>query len=241
MKTSNIKDLLQKLYDRKVTPGEALDSLKFLPFQDMGFAMVDSHRELRKGFPEVVYAKGKTTEEVLEITKTLASKFPNVLITRANADIYRVVHETIPESEFYSRSGVISIHREKMDLGTGNILVVSAGTSDIPVAEEAYVTASIMGNRVTSTHDVGIAGIHRLLAIKDQLLSARVIIVVAGMEGALPSVIAGLVDKPVIGVPTSVGYGTSFGGIAALLAMLNACASGVAVVNIDNGFGAGYL
>jgi len=240
MNSHDLQILLQKLYDRETSPELALESLKYLPFENIGFAKVDSHRYLRKGFPEVIYGQGKTVEQVLEITKSLASKFPNILITRGQLEMYTAIKPLYPETRFYPSSRVITIHREKHDQGMGKILVISAGTSDIPVAEEASVTAEIMGNRVSNIYDVGVAGIHRLVSLKDELAETRVLIVVAGMEGALPSVIGGIVDKPIIAVPTSVGYGASFGGLSALLGMLNSCASGVVVVNIDNGFGAGY-
>ena len=207
----------------------------------MGFAKIDYHRELRQGFPEVIYCAGKTTEQVITIFQYLAQKCEgNLLATRADRDVYEAIAAKFPEVQYHDIARLIVLRRGKQDF-RGHILVISAGTSDLPVAEEAALTAEVMGNRVERLYDTGVAGIHRLLDRMDKLQSARVLIVVAGMEGALASVVGGLVDKPVIAVPTSVGYGASFGGVSALLSMLNSCASGVGVVNIDNGFGAGYL
>jgi NCAIR mutase (PurE)-related protein len=214
-----------------------------MPYEDLGFAKIDHHRGLRQGFPEVVYAKGKTPQQVVAIVRGILrpGTTQNVLITRADAGIFRAIRRLNRHAEFHILSGAISIRRNRNLVGKGTILVVAAGTSDIPVAEEAAVTAEIMGNRVESVYDVGVAGLHRLLDHRERIAVARVIVCVAGMEGALPSVVAGLVAVPVIAVPTSVGYGASFGGLAALLAMLNSCASNVCVVNIDNGFGGGYV
>jgi NCAIR mutase (PurE)-related protein len=216
--------------------------LKSLPFEDLGFTRIDHHRSLRKGFPEVIWGEGKTSGQILSIIKQLKRKGQNILITRLEEKKAKAIRKVFPKSQYYPISKVLTYltHSVKSE-GKGKILVITAGTTDIPVAEEALVTARFMGNRVEAIYDVGVAGIHRLLSERQRLEGARVLIVVAGMEGALPSVVGGLVDRPVIAVPTSVGYGTSFGGITALLAMLNSCASGVAVVNIDNGFGAGYM
>jgi NCAIR mutase (PurE)-related protein len=216
--------------------------LKSLPFEDLGHSKVDHHRTLRKGFPEVIWGEGKTAEQILSIMKGLKEKGQNILITRLEEKKAERIRRVFPKSSYYPLSKVLTFltHPVKQE-GKGTILVVTAGTTDIPVAEEAAVTAEMMGNHVETIHDVGVAGIHRLFSQKKRLDEARVLIVAAGMEGALPSVVGGLVDKPVIAVPTSVGYGASFGGIAALLAMLNSCASGVAVMNINNGFGAGYI
>lgn len=243
---SEIQKLLEAVRDAKLKPDQALQRLKHLPFEDLGFAKVDHHRALRQGFAEVIFAKGKTPQQVAEIVRAMLQKKDsrqNILVTRADAKIFSAVKKANRKSaraaKFHPLSGVITIERSREITGKGLILVVSAGTSDIPVAEEALLTARMMGNRVDSLYDVGVAGIHRLLEHREsKLAQARVIICVAGMEGALPSVVGGLVAAPVIAVPTSVGYGASFGGVAALLGMLNSCASNVTVVNIDNGFGA---
>ena len=242
MNIRKLKDLLKKFRSEKMSMEETLAALKSLPFEDLGFARVDHHRSLRKGFPEVIWGEGKTSGEILSIMTQLKGKGQNVLITRLESRKARSVRKVFPKSQYHPRSKVLTdfTHPVKAS-GKGTILVVTAGTTDIPVAEEAALTAQFMGNRVETLYDVGVAGIHRLLSARDRLERARVLIVVAGMEGALPSVVGGLVDRPVIAVPTSVGYGASFGGITALLAMLNSCASGVAVVNIDNGFGAGCV
>jgi len=208
-------------------------------YEDLGFAAVDVERVRRRGYPEVIFCQGKATDHIVEIARNLAKHHTNVLATRASAEVFNAVKTELPDSMYYERARIIVIRPSDMARRPG-ILVVSAGTSDIPVAEEAAVTAEYMGNQVDRMYDVGVAGIHRLLSQTERLRCARVIIAVAGMEGALPSVVAGLTSKPVIAVPTSVGYGAHFGGLAPLLAMLNSCASGITVVNIDNGFGAGY-
>ena len=245
MKESELYQLLDLVRLGALPPDHALTRLKNLPFEDLGFAKVDHHRALRQGYAEVVFAKGKTPQQVAEIAKAMLrakGSRQNVLITRADAPTFaavrRVAGSAKRDAKFHPLSGVITIQRNREITGKGQIVVVSAGTSDIPVAEEALLTAQIMGNRVEHLYDVGVAGIHRLLEHREKLTLARVIICVAGMEGALPSVVGGLVAVPVIAVPTSVGYGASFGGVAALLGMLNSCASNVTVVNIDNGFGA---
>jgi NCAIR mutase (PurE)-related protein len=242
MEIRKLESLLKSVKSGKMSIDDAISQLKALPFKDLGFAKVDHHRSLRKGFPEVVWGEGKTSEQILSIMKQLRSRGENILITRLEERKAKAIQKTFPKSRYYPRSKVLThlTHSVKSE-GKGVILVITAGTTDIPVAEEAALTAQFMGNRVETLYDVGVAGIHRLLSEREKLEKARILIVVAGMEGALPSVVGGLVDRPVIAVPTSVGYGTSFGGIAALLAMLNSCASGVAVVNIDNGFGAGYM
>jgi NCAIR mutase (PurE)-related protein len=242
MNIRKLEDLLKKVKRGKTSLDEALVQLKSLPFEDLGFTRIDHHRSLRKGFPEVIWGEGKTSGQITSIMKQLKGKSQNILITRLEEKKARAIRKVFPKSRYYPRSKVLTYltHPVKSE-GKGTILIVTAGTTDIPVAEEAAVTAQFMGNHVETLYDVGVAGIHRLLSEKEKLEVARVLIVVAGMEGALPSVVGGLVDRPVIAVPTSVGYGTSFGGITALLAMLNSCASGVAVVNIDNGFGAGYM
>lgn len=240
MNEETIRLLLQKIKHEELSIEEGIESLKILPFEDLGFAKVDYHRNLRQGFAEVIYCAGKTIEQVVMIEERLSEQDGgNILATRATPEMYDAVLERIPDAEYHSLARTIMIRRGKQE-ERGNILVLCAGTSDIPVAEEAAITAEMMGNHVERVYDTGVAGIHRLLNQTKKLRHARVNIVVAGMEGALASVVGGLVDKPVIAVPTSVGYGASFGGLAALLAMLNSCASGVSVVNIDNGFGAGY-
>ena len=246
MNQSDLLKILESVKAGELAPAKAIERLKHLPFEDIGFAKVDHHRALRQGFAEVILGKGKTPQQVAEIVRAMLRKKDsrhNILVTRADAKIYSVVKKTNGKTaraaKFHPVSGVITIERSQEITGKGTILVVSAGTSDIPVAEEALLTARMMGNRAEPLYDVGVAGIHRLLEHREsKLAQARVIICVAGMEGALPSVVGGLVGVPVIAVPTSVGYGASFGGIAALLGMLNSCASNVTVVNIDNGFGA---
>jgi NCAIR mutase (PurE)-related protein len=225
-----------------------MEQLKHLPFEDLDFAKVDHHRTLRQGFAEVVFGKGKTPQQAAEIVKAMLRRAPqrqNILVTRADKKMFAAVKRAAGKNQsgvkFHTLSGAITIQRNNEISGKGTIVVVSAGTSDIPVAEEAVLTARLMGNRVEHLYDVGVAGIHRLLANREALTKARVVIVCAGMEGALPSVVGGLVGVPVIAVPTSIGYGASFEGLAALLGMLNSCASNVSVVNIDNGFGAGYV
>lgn len=223
------------------TPVEqALEKIKDLPYEDIGFAKIDHHRHLRQGFPEVIFGQGKTPLQIAAIMEKLSQREKNVLATRASAEAYEQVRKVVPTAEYYPEAKVIILQQDKNQPKKGLVLVVTAGTSDIPIAQEAALTAEIMGSRVETVYDVGVAGIHRLLDQTDKLRKANVLIVVAGMEGALASVVGGLVDKPVIAVPTSIGYGASFQGLAALLSMLNSCASGVSVVNIDNGFGAGY-
>jgi NCAIR mutase (PurE)-related protein len=221
----------------------AMERLRHMPFEDLGFAKVDHHRALRHGIPEVVFGPGKTPDQVSAIVASLLSdaRAKNVLITRASAETAVRISSEHPDAERFAASGAIRIWRDRTVLGKGKIAVVCAGTSDLPVAEEAQITAEVMGNEVDAVHDIGVAGIHRLMQNRERLTAARVVIVCAGMEGALPSVVGGLVAVPVIAVPTSVGYGASFQGLAALLGMLNSCASNVTVVNIDNGFGAGYV
>ena len=220
---------------------DAMERLRHLPYEDLGYAKIDHHRSLRQGFPEVIFARGKDPEQVEGIVRRMLAQRHNILITRGDEALFERIRTLDRRAEYHRLSGAIVIRRERKIRGKGKILVVCAGTSDIPVAEEALVTAETMGNSVQSLHDVGVAGIHRLLGESRFLREARVIVCVAGMEGALPSVVAGLVGVPVIAVPTSVGYGASFRGLAALLGMLNSCSPNVCVVNIDNGFGAGYL
>ncbi len=241
MTEEEITKMLEQVRSKKLSIDDAVDRLRNLPYENIGYARVDHHRSLRQGFPEVIFARGKAPEHVAGIVERMLQNHHNILITRGDADLYERIKGLDRRMKFHSLSGAISIRRDRKIRGKGKILVVSAGTSDIPVAEEAQVTAEVMGNRVEVIYDVGVANIHRILGESKQLRSARVIIVAAGMEGALPSVVAGMVSVPVIAVPTSIGYGASLGGIAALLGMLNSCASNVATVNIDNGFGAGYL
>jgi hypothetical protein len=237
----SILKLLRQVRAGKLSPDAAVERLRHLPFEDMGFAKLDHHRRLRTGMPEVVLAQGKTPRQVAGIFVRLARRGGNVLATRATPAHFAEVRKKVRKAEFREAARAIVLMQDPARHGKGKIAVVSAGTSDIPVAEEAVVTAETMGNEVEHFYDVGVAGIHRLLAHRAALARARVIIVCAGMEGALPSVVGGLVSVPVIAVPTSVGYGASFDGLAALLGMLNSCASNVSVVNIDNGFGAGYV
>ncbi len=241
MNADQIKKLFQDVKRGKLSPDEAVQRLQHLPFEDLGFAKVDHHRAVRVGMPEVIFSQGKTASQVASIFERLAQKKTNVLATRATEEQFESVRGLVPKAAFRALARCITLRQDKKKYGKGKIVVVSAGTSDIPVAEEAVVTAEIMGNEVQHVYDVGVAGIHRLLASRTVLTEARVVVVCAGMEGALPSVVGGLVGVPVIAVPTSVGYGSSFEGLAALLGMLNSCASNVSVVNIDNGFGAGYV
>jgi NCAIR mutase (PurE)-related protein len=240
MNPNRVTELLRQVRDRRLTVEGAVRQLKSLAIHDLEFARVDGHRSLRKGFPEVIYCEGKTPAQVVAIAKKILQHNDTLLATRAGKDTYRAVKRAFPAARYHQAARAITVEHRPLPKRPGTIAVLCAGTTDIPVAEEAAVTAEIMGNRVKKFYDVGVAGLHRLLALNDELLDANVLIVVAGMEGALPSVVGGLVDKPVIAVPTSVGYGASFGGIAALLAMLNSCAAGVTVVNINNGFGAGH-
>jgi NCAIR mutase (PurE)-related protein len=240
MTIKEIEKLLNKVREGTISVDEALEVLRSFPYTDLGFAKIDHHREIRTGFPEIVYCAGKTTEQVREIFRVMIEKENNVFGTRANKDMYDAVRNISPEAVYYAEARIISVQKKKPDTPKSKIAVITAGTSDIPVAEEAAVTAELLGNNVIRIYDAGVAGIHRLVDKLPEIRSCRVIIVIAGMEGALASVVGGLVDKPVIAVPTSVGYGASFGGISALLAMLTSCSSGVTVVNIDNGFGAGF-
>ena len=241
MDQEQLRGLLEAVRSGAVDIDAAVDRMRHLPFEDLGYAKLDHHRALRHGLTEVIFGKGKTPQQVAGIAARLLDKSANLLITRANESIASGLREQYPEAEYFPLSGAIRIWRDRTMRGKGKLAVICAGTSDIPVAEEARVTAEVMGNEVDSIYDVGVAGIHRLLANSERLGEARVVVVAAGMEGALPSVVGGLVSVPVIAVPTSVGYGASFQGVAALLGMLNSCASNVTVVNIDNGFGAGYV
>lgn len=240
MKKEQLVNILQQVAEGSLAPTLAFEQLQEFADQGLPYAKLDYQRELRRGFPEVVYAQGKTAEQVLGILKALAEKSKsNILATRCSRQLWQEIAADLPEAQYYEEAQLICIEQQKPQ-NEGLVAVLCAGTSDLQIAEEAALTAYFMGNKVQRFYDVGVAGIHRLLGICDQLKKARVLVVVAGMEGALPSVVAGLLDKPVIAVPTSVGYGASFQGVAALLGMLNSCSSGVTVVNIDNGFGAGY-
>ena len=239
MEIEKLRALLEEVKGGEIAVDAALHSLRTLPFEDLGFSKIDHHRQLRTGFPEVIFCQGKTVEHVKQISERILAAGHPLLATRATPDMYEAVQGIQPAARYNALGRTISVSQSEAE-GAPGILVVSAGTSDLPVAEEAAETVQMMGNSPERLYDVGVAGLHRLLSNHEKLLTARVIIVVAGMEGALPSVVGGLVDCPVIAVPTSIGYGASFGGLAALLGMLNSCASGVTVVNIDNGFGAGY-
>lgn len=241
MNKKTLKTLLENIRDGKIDVETGIDRLRNLSHIDLGCATLDTHRELRVGHPEVIFCQGKTITQIKTIIQAMMTDDANILATRAGEDVYAAVKEICPAALYNPLARTITVKRKKSRPSKNYIAVVTAGTSDLPVAEEAAVTAEIFGNRVERVVDVGVAGVHRLLNKLDVIRGARVIVVVAGMEGALPSVVAGLVDKPVIAVPTSVGYGASFNGLAALLAMLNSCAGGVSVVNIDNGFGAGYM
>jgi hypothetical protein len=241
MTEEQIRKLLEAYKTGGISTDDALHRLQALPFEDLGFANIDHHRTLRQGFPEVIFGSGKTVEQVGRIVESMYKHDHNILITRTTAAHFDRVRQIAPEAEFHEGARTIAIVKERRVQGKGTVMVVSAGTSDMPVAEEAVVTLRIMGNDVDSLYDVGVSGLHRLLDRRERLAKARVIVVVAGMEGALPSVVGGLVAVPVIAVPTSIGYGASFNGVAALLAMLNSCASNVTVVNIDNGYGAAVV
>lgn len=241
MDRAQIEALLNEVSTGRTPVSQALERLRDLPFEEMGFAKLDHHRALRTGMPEVIFAAGKTTAQVAEIFARMAHAGGNVLATRVTPEMFAAVQAAEPRAEFHPTARAISLTQTSAVAGKGTIAVICAGTSDLPVAEEAAVTARLMGNTVELIADVGVAGIHRLLAQKTALQSARVLIICAGMEGALPTVVGGLVNAPVIAVPTSVGYGASFGGVAALLGMLNTCSPNVSVVNIDNGFGAACI
>ncbi len=238
---SLLEEVLDKVQKGKLSPNKALNILKDYPYQDLAFAKIDHHRELRKGYPEIIYGLGKTDEQIIKIAQEIIKKGSNLLITKINEETFKNVKKKIPAAQFNPLARTIHLIKKKPTPGKGKIMIITAGTSDIPVAEEAAVTCETLGNEIDKVYDVGVAGLHRFFGEYEKIKQARVIITVAGMEGALPSVVAGVVDIPVIAVPTSVGYGASMKGLAALLAMLNSCPGGVGVVNIDNGFGAGYL
>lgn len=241
MNADELKKLLEQIRAGELTIENALEKLKYLPFQDLGHTKLDNHRELRQGYPEVIFCEGKTIEQVLNIFHSMAEKGNNLLGTRAGEEMFLAIKKSYPAASYHDLARTITLKQKEFDAPSTYISIVTAGTSDIPVAEEAAITAEFYSNRVERFYDIGVAGIHRIQGNIEKIAGAKVIVVVAGMEGALPSVIGGLVDKPVIAVPTSVGYGAAFNGIAALLGMLTSCASGISVVNIDNGFGAGYL
>ncbi len=238
---SQLEEILNKVHQGKLSPKDALQTLKDYPYQDLSFAKIDHQREVMKGLPEIIFGLGKTDSQMVVIAKEIIKKGNNLLITKVEKSSYEKIKKKIPQVLYNPQAKAVYLKKKKNPRGKGKIMIMTAGTSDIPVAEEAYVTADILGNEVEKIYDVGVAGLHRVLGEYEKIKQARVIIVVAGMEGALPSVVAGLAKIPIIAVPTSVGYGASFKGIAALLAMLNSCPGGVAVVNIDNGFGAAYL
>lgn len=238
---SLLEDVLSKVHQGKMAPEEALHILRGYPYQDLSFAKIDHQRELRKGYPEIIYGPGKTTGQITRIAQEILKKGSNLLITRAEPEVYRHLRKKIPGVKYNRMGKVVYLKQQKPAEGKGKIVIITAGTSDIPVAEEAAVICELLGNETVRIYDVGVAGLHRFFGEYEKIEQARIIITVAGMEGALPSVVAGLVRVPIIAVPTSVGYGASMKGLAALLAMLNSCPGGVGVVNIDNGFGAGYL
>ena len=240
MANDRLKEILSGVKTGRLDIKQALEKLKILPYEDINFARIDHHRHLRQGMAEVIFCEGKTIKQIVEITRRILKSGNNILATRANKKIFTKIRALDNRAYYYEASRVIVIQQYQQQL-IGKIVIVSAGTADIPVAEEAKITAEVLGSKVNTIYDVGVAGVHRLLGAKEELFSGKVIVVVAGMDGALASVVGGIVDKPVIAVPTSVGYGANFGGLAPLLTMLNSCAAGVSVVNIDNGFGAGYI
>jgi NCAIR mutase (PurE)-related protein len=240
MDKTHLRKLLSHVQSGDLNVEEALERLRHLAYEDLGFAKVDHHRALRQGFPEVIYCPGKTVEQIVAIAETMATTTSNVLATRATPDVFAALNHIFPDAQYHEQARAVVVRRDTTERGLGMVLVVAAGTADLAVAEEAALTAEVMGSQVERLYDVGVAGIHRLFHNHELITAANVLVVVAGMEGALASVVGGLVDKPVIAVPTSVGYGANFGGLSALLTMLNTCATGVSVVNIDNGFGGGY-
>jgi NCAIR mutase (PurE)-related protein len=240
MNAIEVEKLLQDVKKGDTSVEKALEILKNFPYTDLGFARIDHHREMRTGYPEIIYCAGKSVEQVREIFRVMSEKEHNVIGTRANQEMYEAVKSILPDVVFYAIARIISLQKRKPKTPDSRIAIITAGTSDMPVAEEAAITAELLGNNVLRIYDAGVAGIHRLVDKLPEIRNCRVVIVIAGMEGALASVVGGLVDKPVIAVPTSVGYGANFGGISALLAMLTSCSTGVTVVNIDNGFGAGF-
>jgi NCAIR mutase (PurE)-related protein len=240
MTIKELEHLLEQVKTGKKSVNDALESLKYFPYSDLGFARIDHQREIRTGYPEILYCAGKTIEQVKEIFRIMSERENNIFGTRADEKMFKAVKSILPKTQFYKEARIISLKKKESEVPDTKIAVITAGTSDIPVAEEAAVTAELLGNKVVRIYDAGVAGIHRLVDKLPEIRSCRVVVVIAGMEGALASVVGGLIDKPVIAVPTSIGYGANFGGVSALLAMLTSCSSGVTVVNIDNGFGAGF-
>lgn len=240
MNVKEVEKLLNDVKSGETSVDKAMEVLKNFPYTDLGFARIDHHREMRTGYPEIIYCAGKSVEQVKEIVRVMTERENNVIGTRANQEMFDAVKSIISSAVYYPMARIISVQKKKPETPDSSIAVITAGTSDMPVAEEAAITAELLGNKVVRIYDAGVAGIHRLVDKLPEIRSCRVVIVIAGMEGALASVVGGLVDKPVIAVPTSVGYGANFGGISALLAMLTSCSTGVTVVNIDNGFGAGF-
>lgn len=240
MNVKEVEKLLNDVKNGETSVDKAMEVLKNFPYTDLGFARIDHHREMRTGYPEIIYCAGKTVEQVKEIVRVMSERENNVIGTRANQEMFEAVKSIIPSAVYYPMARIISVQKKKPETPESSIAIITAGTSDMPVAEEAAITAELLGNKVIRIYDAGVAGIHRLVDKLPEIRSCRVVVVIAGMEGALASVVGGLVDKPVIAVPTSVGYGANFGGISALLAMLTSCSTGVTVVNIDNGFGAGF-
>jgi pyridinium-3,5-biscarboxylic acid mononucleotide synthase len=240
MNIKEVEKLLNDVRSGEKSVDQALEALRNFPYTDLGFARIDHHREIRTGYPEIVYCAGKSVRQVREIFRVMSERENNIIGTRANQEMFEAVSEILPETIFYTDARIISLQKKKPEMPESSIAIITAGTSDIPIAEEAAITAELLGNNVLRIYDAGVAGIHRLVDKLPEIRSCRVIVVIAGMEGALASVVGGLVDKPVIAVPTSVGYGANFGGVSALLAMLTSCSAGVTVVNIDNGFGAGF-
>lgn len=238
---NRLEDILNQVSKGELSPEEAFKILKDYPYQDLGFAKIDHHRELRRGFPEIVFGPGKTEEQLIKIAEEILDKGSNLLITKVNSSVFEKIKKKVPKVRYNSLAKAVYLLQRKAPPGKGKIVIITAGTSDMAVAEEALVTCDVLGNETERIYDVGVAGIHRLFGELEKITKARVIIAIAGMEGALPSVVAGMTKAPIIAVPTSVGYGASLKGVAALLAMLNSCPGGVAVVNIDNGFGAAYL
>ena len=238
---NKLQEILNKVFSRELSPEQAFRFLKDYPYQDLDFVKIDHHRELRRGFPEIIYGPGKTEEQLIKIASEIINKGSNLLITKAEPEIFQKIKNKMPRIQYNSLGKTVYSIQQPPPPGKGKIVIITAGTSDISIAEEAAVTCHILGNKIEKIYDVGVAGIHRLFGELDKIKKARVVITIAGMEGALPSVVAGLINIPLIAVPTSIGYGASLNGIAALLAMLNSCPGGVAVVNIDNGFGAAYM
>lgn len=241
MSPEEIKKLLQEVSQGRISPDEAYQTLRDMPYRDLGFAKIDNHREMRTGYPEVIFCSGKTEEQVRDIVAFMLTKDNNILATRATPEMFEAVKGIYNEAVYHPLARTITIKKKEPEIPSSYIAVVTAGTSDIPVAEEAAITAEIFGNHVERIFDVGVAGIHRLVDNLPRIRNARIVVVIAGMEGALPSIVAGLISRPVIAVPTSIGYGANFQGLSALLGMLTSCSSGIAVVNIDNGFGAGFF